>query len=135
LQKSPGSGQKSMNADSGPSREQRAGSREQGAGSSEQPAPVLYGQGVSLGGFEPGAGHTLGQSGRLASEESSDSNNLAVQVVAGGQLRQAAAAAAAAGPGTCVEVSPGVSRRSARQGIKSTFYQAGSAGMEGTSRV
>jgi hypothetical protein len=123
LQKSPVSGQKSMNDDSGPSREQRAESR-------EQPAAVLPGQGASLGGLSPGVGLTLGQSGRLASEDSSDSNNLAVQVLAGGQLRQAAA-----GPGSREEVSPGASRRSARQGIKSSFYQAGSAGMEATSRV
>ena len=124
LQKSHVSGQRSMNDDSGPSREQRAESR-------EQLGAVLPGQGASPGGHSAGAGLTPGQSVRLASEASSDSNNLAVQVqLAGGPLRQAAA-----GPGSREEVSPGVSRRSGRQCIKRSLYQAGSAGMEAISSV
>ena len=123
LQKSPVSGQRSMSDDSGPSREQRAESR-------EQLGAVLPGQGVSPGGHSAGTGLTPGQSGRLASEVSSDSNSLAVQVpLAGSHLSQAAA-----GPGL-EEVSPGVSRKSGRQCIKRSLYQAGSAGMEAISSV
>ena len=115
LRKSHVSGQRSLNDDSGPSREQAGG--------------VQPGQGASPGVQPAGVGHTRDKSVRLASRVSPDSNNLAVQVqLAGGPLSQAAAV-----PGGHEEVSLGGSRSSGRQCIKRSFYQAGCAGLKSVS--
>ena len=128
LQKTHVSGQRSLNDDSGPSREQRAESR-------EQPGAVLLGHGASPGVQPAGVGLTRDQSVRLASEVSTDSNNLAVQGGRGDQLAGGPLSQAGAAPGSREEVSPAGSRRSGRQCIKRTLYQAGSAGMESVSSV
>ena len=92
---------------------------------------------ASPGGHSAGAGLTREQSVRLASDASSDSNNLAVQVqLAGGPLSQATAVPggqATAVPGGHDEVSLGGSRSSGRQCIKRSFYQAGCAGLKSVS--
>ena len=77
-----------------------------------------------------GTGLTPGLSGRLASEDSLESNTLSVQVpLIGSQVSQAAA-----GP-DLGEGTPGTTRRSGRQCFKTSIYQAGSGGMEGASSV
>ena len=116
LRKSHVSGQRSLNDDSGPSR--------------EQPGAVLPGQGASPGVQPAGVGHSRDRSVRLASRMSTDGNILPVQDLGVDHLAGAPHSLAGAVPGGVNEVSPVESRKSGQQCIKRTPYQAGSGGME-----
>ena len=116
LRKSHVSGQRSLNDDSGPSREQARGVQ-----------PV---QAASPGGQPAGVGPTRDKSVRLASRESTDGNKLAVQDLGVDQLAGTPQSLAGAVPGGGKEVSPIDIRRSGRQRIKLSPYQAGTGGME-----
>jgi hypothetical protein len=116
LRKSPVSGQRSLGDDSGPNSGQARGVQ-----------PV---QAASPGGQPAGVGPTRDKSVRLASRESADGINLAVQDLGGDQLVSTPQNLAGAAPGGSKEVSSIDLRRSGRQRTKLSPYQAGASGME-----
>jgi hypothetical protein len=116
LHKSHVSGQRSLDDDSGPSSGQARGVQ-----------PV---QAASPGGQPAGVGPAQDKSVRLASRESTDGINLAVQGLGGDRLAGTPQDLAGAAPGGKKEVSSTDIRRSGRQRTRLSPYQAGTSGME-----